>query len=81
MKNMKDMQATKDVAKAMKAIKGIKKKVQADEEKIKEKRGKHWDRLGYLLMRYTWFKIEEKKAEKAKARAEMLSCFYGVAWN
>ena len=78
---MKDMQAMKDVANAMKAIKGIKKKVQADEEKIKEKRGKHWDRLGYLLMRYTWFKIEEKKAEKAKARSEFLGFYSGVAWN
>ena len=78
---MKDMQAMKDVANAMKAIKGIKKKVQADEEKIKEKRGKHWDRLGYLLMRYQWFKTEEKKAEKAKARAEMQGFFSGVAWN
>ena len=65
--------ASMKTMKAMKAIKGIKKKVHYG--------CKHWNKLGYRLMLHQWLKTEEKKAKKAKARVEMLSCFHGVAWN
>ena len=48
--SMKVMQGTKDLATAIKIIKDKKKKLQAEEEKLQEKRRKHLDKFGYRLM-------------------------------
>ena len=54
---MKDMQAMKDITKWVK----VKEK---EIKEMKEKRGKHWDKLGYRLMLDKWVKVKEEKAKK-----------------
>ena len=63
---MKHMQAMKDIGAIMKGIKKMKKKVQADLDKMKGKRAQHWNELGYKCNRNQWHKLEEKRAEEAK---------------
>ena len=60
---MKDMQAMKDIKKWVK---------EKEIKEMKEKRGKHWHKLGYRLMLEKWVNVKEEKAEKFKARVEGL---------
>ena len=80
LKSMKHMQAMKYIASARKTIKGIRKTLQAHAVKLTRSSSLRCN-LGYRMMRYQWLNTEEKKAEKAKARAEMQGSFSGVASN
>ena len=79
LKNMKGMQTMKHIASARKTIKGFKKMLQAQAMTLTTRACLN-DLLGVRLMRYQWFKTEEKKAEKAKARADFLGFYAGMAW-
>ena len=79
LKNMKGMQTMKHIASARKTIKGFKKMLQAQAMTLTTSACLN-DLLGVRLMRYQWFRTEEKKAEKAKARADFLGFYAGMAW-
>ena len=66
LKSMKVMQGTKDLATAIKIINDKKKKLQAEEEKLQEKRRKHLDKFGYRFMRLGSIKLKEKRLRRPR---------------
>ena len=64
LKSMKHMQAMKDIDVIIKGLKKEKKIVEADLEKMKEKRAQHWDHFGYKCNRSQWHKMEEQRVEE-----------------
>ena len=79
LKNMKGMQVMKHIASARETITGFRKMLQAHAYTLTTSSCLR-NNLGIRLMRYQWFRTEEKKAEKAKARADFLGFYAGVAW-
>jgi len=76
---MKGMQTMKHIASARKTIKGFKKMLHEYAETLTTSIC-FTDGLGVRCMRYQWHRTEEKKAEKAKARADFLGFYADLAW-
>ena len=57
------MQAMKDIDVIIKDLKKERKRVEVALEKIKEKRAKHWNKLGYRFNRHQFHNMEEQRVE------------------
>ena len=64
LKSMKHMQAMKDIDVIIKDLKKERKRVEVALEKIKEKRAKHWNKLGYRFNRHQFHNMEEQRVEE-----------------